>query len=133
MDGRRDGLLRHSCKVLFIPESSRNEVVDLSHPSLQQPPSLPDLTNMVSPLLKHKWREIGIQLDIRPSDLDSFYDRRNRNPNNCFVDVFSAWESEAKLPYTWATILKAISSSYVDEKAIAMRIRDEIITRYNSS
>lgn len=107
--------------------------IDLSHPILQQPPSLLDLINFVVPPLRNKWRDIGIQLGISPGDLDAIYDRRNRDSNQCYPDVFSAWEKSNIRPYKWCVILEAISSDYVNERKVAEEIRQKVIDKYGSS
>ena len=107
--------------------------MDLDDPILQKAPTLVELTNMVVPPLRNKWRDIGIQLGIKPNDLDAIYDRRNRNPNHCFADVFSQWEDSNNLPYTWAVILEVISSEYVNELAVAKSIEQKLIDKYKNS
>ena len=112
--------------------SAQAQEFDLSHSALQTAPKLLDLTNFIAANLRNKWREIGIQLGIKTSTLDAIYDRRNRNPSQCFTDVFEEWERSKEVPYTWARLLEAIASPYVDEKPLAIEIRQKVIDKMNT-
>lgn len=102
--------------------------IDLTHPALQAEPSLPDLSNLVAAVIPNKWREVGLQLGLRPAELDSIYDRRNRVSLHCYMDVFESWE-KGREPYTWACLIKALSSPSVGEGPLATQISQEIISK----
>lgn len=107
-----------------------NTTIDFTHPSLQTEPSFLDLSNLVAARIPNKWRDLGLQLGLRVSELDGIYDRRNRVPAHCFMDVFESWE-KGTMSYTWSTLLKGLSSPFVNEKGLAIEISQEIIRRNN--
>ena len=123
--------------LLFIdlgqtPPRSHNTSIDLdfTHPALQTGPSLPDLSNFVAARIPNKWKDLGIQLGLRVSELDAIYDRRNRVPTHCYMDVFDSWE-RGTVPYTWATLLEKLSTQSMNERSLAIEISQEIIRRSN--
>ena len=79
--------------------------------------------NRVADKTRDKWKQVGIQLMIETYKLNG-YEKQSTDPMECYTKVFDEWERSQKLPYTWATILNALESDAVNERATARSIRD---------
>ena len=101
----------------------------MTHPALQMEPSLLDLLNLIAVNIPHKWRYVGIQLGLNPSQLDSICDRRNRDHAQCYMDVFDTWMKEDRR--TWVMLINALTSPAVDAKQLAHKISLDIIKKFN--
>ena len=80
-----------------------------------------ELLNKVASRAMNKWKRIGRELEIEQHQLNSI---TNQDAIECYADVFDLWQKRANPPFTWATILEALRSSVVDEKALAHEIED---------
>ena len=103
--------------------------INLSHPALQAEPCHRDLANFVTVEIPHKWRDVGIQLGLNPSQLESICDRCNRNPTRCYIDVFDIWMKEDGR--TWVMLINALTSPAVDAKQLAHKISQDIINKFD--
>ena len=69
-------------------------------------PELPQLMTVVVNKIPNTWYEVGIQLEIKTSILDTFYEERNIRVR--YAKVFRQWERDNILPYTWGTLITAL-------------------------
>ena len=83
-----------------------------------------DLLNKVATRVRHKWEEIGLQLQIDRSYLRSI---KQTNPVLCFADIFDVWQRSGSPPYTWATIIDALRAPIVGEVQLASELEEWVI------
>ena len=91
--------------------------------ALSSAPSHGDLMNLVAAVLPAKWRLVGVQLGLSTAKLDEI---ESHPPHDCkrfFSSVFSEWESQDTLPYTWATMVRVLQSPSVEENRVAEDIK----------
>ena len=89
---------------------------------LQKSPELKELMNCVAAKTQDKWFQVGIQLNIELATLNA-YKTQSSDLMLCYTNVFAEWKRAGELPYTWATIIKALESAAVSEKDIASNVR----------
>ena len=83
-----------------------------------------DLLNRVASRAMDKWEVLGLQLGIHPHQLHTI---QKNSPILCFAEVFNIWERKSDPPFTWATIVEALSSPIVNENALAKEIVDWLL------
>ena len=87
-------------------------------PVLSDPPVHSDLLNKVGVKIKHKWREIGLQLQVSNADILAI-SMSSQIPLLCFSEVLEKWRTKGSPPYTWITMIAALRAPVVDEIALA--------------
>jgi len=83
---------------------------------LDSEPELLDLTNWVAAKIPARWREVGLQLNIKPGELDAI---RGHN----FEEVFTLWKTQRRCDYTWRKLLQALEAPAITEMKLAYEIR----------
>ena len=69
-------------------------------------PKLRQLMYVVVNEIPNTWYEVGIQLEIKTSILDTFYEIKSIKER--YAKVFNQWEQDNILPYTWGTLITAL-------------------------
>ena len=77
-------------------------------PVFTQAPSTPNLMIHVARKISTNWYQLGILLHIETSTLKTFETQTN-DPIRLCIMVFAHWEKEEKVPYTWETIITALT------------------------
>ena len=68
---------------------------------------------------RHKWRKIGISLQIERSDLDnteSLYQHRSEGNDRCLEEVVSMFLKRPRLKPTWQVVIDLLKSKVVDKE-----------------
>ncbi len=91
--------------------------------ALSTAPSHSDLMNLVAAVLPAKWRLVGVQLGLSTARLDEIESHPPYDCKRFFSSVFSEWESQDILPYTWATIVHVLQAPSVEENRVAEDIK----------
>ena len=88
---------------------------------LDKPPDILQFLNKVASEAGEKWSLVGIQLGIKPNQLDVI---EEKHPILRYSKVFSMWEKKenADFPFNWRTILNALRSPIVQENRLATKI-----------
>lgn len=85
--------------------------------------NLKNLLNILSPV-ESKWYEIGVQLGIHPSKLQTF-ELDYRNCGRKFSETLVFWlGGNTDISVTWESIVNALNSPSVNEKGLALKVRD---------
>ena len=63
--------------------------------------------NQLAPI-KDKWHELGLCLEVPTSDLNGLRKSAETDINK-LSGVLNIWKDQVSLPYTWGTILDAVS------------------------
>ena len=71
-----------------------------------------------------KWYNIGIQLKMTISDLDSIKITNMANPDVCFTELLIQWLRRRSPPPTWSAIVKALRSPTVGYSHMADKIQN---------
>ena len=87
---------------------------------LSRAPSTAELMTLVAKKLPTKWYEIGVLLDIETPTLDSL-ETQTTDQVRLFMKVFNQWKQEAKVPFTWDTIISTLEKA--DDNNTATNIR----------
>ena len=87
---------------------------------LNSKPAAKDFMNRVAVHIPHKWMEIGIQLNIPQSHLETFNQRYQGKSTKIFAEMFNYWENQSgDEPKTWYTIIDALKTPSVGEHTLA--------------
>ena len=82
--------------------------------------------NDVAAVIPAKWKLVGVQLKLPNGKLDEIQAQNAGSPDQCilsFEGVFTKWKRLGTSPYTWETIINALSSQSVGEVALANEIK----------
>ena len=85
-----------------------------------------DLHNKVAPRALHKWKRLGIQLEIDFSKLKSI-EKEHIDSFDCYTEIFQLWKSKGDPPFTWATIIDALKAPSVEEIELATELQDSLL------
>ena len=88
--------------------------------------TLDDLSTVVNELheVRAKWYHLGVQLNMRPSDLDPIQIQCLNNPDDCLLKLLSVWLTRTDpSPPSWERVADALSSPAIDRPTLAERIR----------
>ena len=73
--------------------------------------------------VRAKWYHLGVQLNIRPSDLDPIQIQCLNNPDDCLLKLLSVWLTRTvPSPPSWERVVDALSSPFVGRLDVAERI-----------
>ena len=90
-------------------------------------PKLPELMNKVAAAIPAKWRDVGIQLNLSPPELDAI-GQSGGDPLQHFSSVFDHWRSKASVAYRWSTVIEALEAPAVNEHRLARILRTELMS-----
>ena len=76
--------------------------------------------------VRSKWRNLGIQLDMKPGDLEAIGERSS-NPDDCFTDCILCWLKQGNPPPTWRAVIKALRSPTVGFQGLAEELEIEYL------
>jgi hypothetical protein len=93
----------------------------------EHPPTHLDLMNCIAASIPTRWRDVGLQLGLRTADLDAIEVQHGSDCNRSFSCVFSTWENQLTKPFTWHTLLQALTSPLVAENRLAQQTRNSLI------
>ena len=88
--------------------------------------TLDDLSTVVNELheVRAKWYHLGVELNMRPSDLDPIQIQCLNNPDDCLLKLLSVWLTRTDpSPPSWERVADALSSPAIDRPTLAERIR----------
>ena len=76
-----------------------------------------------------KWKKVGVALGLSKSQIDAIDHHRQKEPFECFSDVFDYWQNEStpERPANWATLISVLRSNTVGEEALADHIQSTLI------
>eukprot|EP00731_Ephydatia_muelleri_P023388 Em0015g971a len=119
-----------------INEASHSELSYREQSSLHQPPPTVEscsleltpknLLNEVFANVPAKWKSIGIQLNLRESELEDIESQIAGSPNRNlegFMLVLTKWKALRRSQYSWIVIIEALESSLVGENRLAAELR----------
>ena len=107
--------------IYYIVSAQQEPQLEL----LNRPPEYLDLLNKVATRVRHKWEEIGLQLQIDRSYLVSTW--RIKQDVCYFADIFDVWKRSGSPPYTWATIFNVLRAPIVGEVQLAHELEEWVI------
>ena len=73
--------------------------------------------------IKHKWKMIGVALEVEHSDLESLSHSNKDDSTRLYEVLIEGWMSTMSTDVTWETIIAAIEGSIVSQKSTAIKIR----------
>lgn len=76
--------------------------------AIRSKPELKDLMDALYNQVEDKWMILGIQLGMSHGSLKSIEVNRQRDPQNCLLDVLEMWLQQVNPPPTWAAVIDAV-------------------------
>ena len=76
---------------------------------------------------RSKWMDIGIELGIAKSDLDSIQESSRGDPSECLTSVVSLY-LENHTSRSWSEIVEALKSPYVGFGYLADQLESKVIS-----
>ena len=78
---------------------------------------------------RSKWFNIGLELDLEVSDLNTINRKHNRDADNCLRDCLKLWLRGSHQPPTWSAMVKVLRSPAVGFAEIADEIEEKYIIK----
>jgi len=78
--------------------------------------------------VKTEWYNLGLELGLRVSTLDSINARYNGNPSQCFRQVLKDWLQGVEPPPTWQAMVDALKSPTVAQYQVALSMQPQAST-----
>ena len=97
---------------------------------MKQKPTKIELLKQLVPIA-HKWYNVGIGLDVRDGVLMSL-DYSNDSYRTKLSSVIQSWLDTQSTPVTWETVVSALESPIVNDRAVAAKLRN-YLTHLNPS
>ena len=69
--------------------------------------------------VRSKWRNLGIQLDIKVEDLEAIAANNHQKVDECFADCIICWLRQSNPPPTWTSLINALKSPTVGFQDLA--------------
>ena len=92
-------------------------------PDLLTPDDLATLVNELHEV-RDKWYHLGVQLNMKTSDLNAIRSQYLNNPDDCLLEMLSVWLSRTEpSPPSWQRVVDALSSPAVERLDVAEKIR----------
>ena len=88
---------------------------------LKKVPVTRDLLDLLA-CIKHKWKMIGVVLEVEHSDLESL-SQSNKDDSTRLYEVLEAWMNTRSTDVTWETVIAAVEGPIVDQKSTGIKIR----------
>ena len=75
---------------------------------------------------RHKWFDIGIQLQLDHSELKSIEDKYRSDPGDCFRQMFISWKtSSSQAPKAWSTLANVLRQPSIRYDELAVKIEEK--------
>ena len=84
--------------------------------------------------VRAKWYDLGVQLRMTTPDLDAIQTQYQNNPDACLRQMLSDWlTKEVPSPPTWQRVVDALSSSAINKKKLAEKIKVSFCSQNNAT
>ena len=89
--------------------------------------TMEDLKTLVNELfeVRDKWYHLGVQLNMRPSDLKAIRTQYHNDPDDCLLEMLSQWLSITTPPPTWQTVVDALYCPAILKPLLAETISEK--------
>ena len=81
-----------------------------------------DLLDLLA-CIKHKWKMIGVALEVEHSNLESLSQSNKDDSTRLYEVLIEGWMNTMSTDVTWETIITAVEGSIVSQKSTAIKIR----------
>ena len=68
------------------------------------------------------WKDIGIELDLKVTDLDVISETNHGNVNKCFSEMLTLWLKRVNPPPRWSVMVEALKEPTVGFENLAERV-----------
>ena len=92
----------------------------------EKPPIKPQLKELMVALyhkVADKWRTIGVYLEIPQGKLSGIAEKKQRNPQDCLLEMLETWLERVDPPATWAAIIDAVE--FLGEEQLGKELREK--------
>ena len=73
------------------------------------------------------WKDIGIELDLKVTDLDTINETSHGNVKKCFSEMLTLWLKRVNPPPTWTAMVDALKEPAVGFEALAEQVMGEFL------
>ena len=73
--------------------------------------------------VRSKWRNLGIQLDIKVEDLETIAANNSLKVDDCFTDCITQWLRQSSPPPTWVSLIRALNSPTIRFQDLAKELK----------
>ena len=80
----------------------------------------------ISQRVAHKWRLVGLQLEVDPAELDQIASECGSDHSQCCSELFRKWaagEVTASCSFTWKGVIETLDSSTVRETTLVRSLK----------
>ena len=81
-------------------------------------PAMSVLANQVAAVIPDKWKKVAVQLELSRGDIRAIQ-KDEDDSSDRFMAVMDHWKQSLSKPFTWATLVSALRSPYVNETRLA--------------
>ena len=74
------------------------------------------------------WKDIGIELDLKVSDLDVISKTNHENINKCFSDMLTLWLKRVNPPPKWSAMVEALKEPAVGFEDLAKQVECSVLS-----
>ena len=74
------------------------------------------------------WKDIGIELDLKVTDLDVISASNPRNVNECFTKMLTLWLKRVNPPPKWSAMIEALKEPAVGFEDLAERVECSVLS-----
>ena len=78
-----------------------------------------------------KWQNIGLGLNMKPTDLEAIGMKHKNDPGECFRELLSTWLKQANP--MWATLVEALKSPTVGFEQLSETVQEKHLSRASAS
>ena len=85
------------------------------------------MNHVAAELSARHWKCFAVQLGLKYECIRKIQDENLGNVKNTFMAVFYEWSIQQTTPYTWETVVSALSSPSLQEIRLAKTLSDKFI------
>ena len=74
------------------------------------------------------WKDIGIELDLKVTDLDVVSEINHGNVNKCFSEMLTLWLKQVNPPPKWSAMVKALKEPAVGFEDLAEQVQRSVLS-----
>ena len=74
------------------------------------------------------WKDIGIELDLKVTDLDVISGTNHGNVNKCFSEMLTLWLKRVNPPPKWSAMVEALNEPAVGFEDLAEKVERSILS-----
>ena len=74
------------------------------------------------------WKDIGIELDLKVTDLDVISETNHGNVNKCFSEMLTLWLKRVSPPPKWSAMVEALKEPAIGFEDLAEQVEHSVLS-----